>query len=101
MTMRQTITVDYPDTFGPFQLGGTFANARIIEATTPVRLPDRSLLTIKIEIDRPLSRINLIDEVSESILDFLADDAEGQREPLVTAFMRPTVREVDITNIVT
>jgi len=101
MTMRQVITVEYPDNYGPFSAGGTFHAIRVIEATAPLRLPDRSLLTIKIEIDRPSSRGDLIDEVAESILVFLADDAEGQRMPLISRAMRPEVREVDVTNIVT
>jgi len=94
---RQTLTVEYPDHYGPFMAGGTFHSAKVLSATQPEILPDRALLTIKIEIDRPYGHFSLVDHISESILEFLADDAEEQREPLVAASMHPVVESVDLT----
>lgn len=99
---RQTIVVEYPGHFSMFTPETQIQNCKIISATLPEEMPERSRLTISIEIDRPRYEYNgVVDAVSESILAFLEDDAEGQREPLITQSMHPRVTYVQLDNIVT
>ena len=94
MTRRQTLTVEYPDNYGPFQAGQTFHATRILSATTVERVPDRAELVIRLRINWP-DTTALSDVIGENIIEALnARDVLGVAD-------EPEVVAVEINRIVT